>query len=73
MSHEQEPYIVEFPPEVVKILDKLALKLKVSREVVIAKGIGLADLWVDARDNGRKFVECPRNKKIDEAEYEIEI
>ena len=73
MAQEQERYVVEFPPEVVKILDKLALRLKVSREVAIAQGIGLADLWVDARDNGRMFVECPRNKKIDEDEYEIKI
>lgn len=74
MPKQRVPYCVEFPPDTLLLIDKLAGKLQVSREVVIAKGLGLIDLWVDARDDDRMFIECPRrkvNKKADEFEIDI--
>ena len=68
----EEPFVVEFPPDTLALIDKLAQRLKIDRVHVVAKGLGLLELWVDAREEGRLIVERPRSG-FSGQEYEIDI
>lgn len=65
-------FVVEFPKEMVELIDEIGRKLKNDRVNVISKAIGLLRVWVDARDNGRIIVERPQKGKTGE-EYEIDV
>jgi len=66
-----EPYVVEFQSETTELIDNLATKLKLDRVHVIARGLGLLELWVDARDENRIIVERPKSGSG--KEYEIDV
>jgi hypothetical protein len=62
----------EFPEDTSQLIDKLSSKLHLSRAEVIAKGLGLLDLLVQAHDDQRIFVERPRSSQPGD-EFEIDI
>lgn len=66
---ESKGVLFEFPPETIALVDKLADRLKLSREQVISKGLGLLDVWAKTVvDDHGKIVE--RSSK---GEFEIDI
>lgn len=62
----------EFPEDTSKLIDNLAAKLHLSRAEVIAKGLGLLELLVQAHDDHRMFVERPTQGNAGQ-EFEIDI
>lgn len=62
----------EFPEDTSDLIEKLSHKLKLSRAEVIAKGLGLLNLLVQAHDDRRIFVERPKSGERGE-EFEIDI
>jgi hypothetical protein len=68
-----EPYVVEFPPETVEVLDKIAAKLKLERPHVISKALGLLELWVEARFGGEDRIIVERPRSGEGKEYEIDV
>jgi hypothetical protein len=62
----------EFPEDTSDLIEKLSHKLNLSRAEVIAKGLGLLNLLVQAHDDRRIFVERPRSGERGE-EFEIDI
>jgi hypothetical protein len=68
-----EPLIVEFPPDTCEIIDRLAGALKLSRVEVLSRGLGLLQLWVEAKENHHIIVERPAYPDRGPAPDEFEI
>lgn len=68
-----EPLIVEFPPETVEVLNDLSKELGLDRMEVISRGLGLLQLWVDARNSKSKIVQRPADVPTSNDEYEINV
>jgi hypothetical protein len=62
----------EFPEDTSQLIERLSNKLGLTRAEVIAKGLGLLDLLVQAHDEHRMFVERPKSGQSGE-EFEIDI
>lgn len=62
----------EFPPDTSELIETLAKKLNLKREDVVAKGLGLLQLWAQAHDARRIIVERPQPGNPGE-EYQIDI
>ena len=68
-----KPLIVEFPPKTVEVIDSLASTLKLSREEVISRALGLLEIWVQARKQDPPHILVERPEKGEGEETQIEI
>jgi hypothetical protein len=64
-------FVVEFPPETTEVINKIAEALHLERVDVITRGIGLLQVYVEAKNQNRILVEKPASGVGEEAEIEI--
>lgn len=67
-----ERLVLEFPPETVAVIEKLAQNLKLDAPQVISKALGLLEVWDDAQRHHKVIVERPVANTPGE-EFEIDI
>jgi flagellar biosynthesis/type III secretory pathway ATPase len=63
---EADPFVREFPPHVLKIIDRLAEMTGTDRDGALIKIFALAILWMDAQDNNRIWMEHPQSGEGEE-------